>query len=296
MPELVWDNERSRPELPKDDPLKAIREVYPPSPSSDLSLDQVFARLKSHKQVKGVLLLGSVTTDAFNPASDYDLVILLDLDDRPWFVGVTQIDHRLADLIFVSHEAAQKAACFDSSVEAPEELAPIRRWLKMGTIVHDPQGLLQAAQKTLRERDWKAVPSSRAAYGAWFAINYNLAQTRRLLSSPDPAYQGTAAVRMAVYGHSDVWFGYFTIRQMEWPGDKAAYRCLQREAPEFLEAYEEFIRAAEPKDKLAKYEKVTALAAKPYGGLWPVEITLTNLENKDMWAELMEQLPSQARK
>ena len=115
-------------------------------------------------------------------------------------------------------------------------------------------------------------------FGAWFRINYNLAQLSRMVASNHPLYQQTADIRMVVYGAADLWFGYFTLREIEWTGDKAAVRYLTEHDPQFLSAFREFIGNSRTRtEKFAAYQKAAAMAAAPLGGIWPLNATVMNL-------------------
>ncbi len=107
------------------------------STTVDWSLDEVIARLSSHKQVEGVLSIGSLVENTFTSASDYDLVIVLHEAAQAWYVGVTQIDHRFADIIFVAGSALERIMALNAPVAQEHELAPIIRWLKQGNILFD---------------------------------------------------------------------------------------------------------------------------------------------------------------
>jgi hypothetical protein len=80
-----------------------------------------------------------------------------------------------------------------------------------------------------------------------------------------------------VYGHSDLWFGYFTIRRIAWDGDKAAVRYLLTHDTPFLEAYQQFISATVIEQKLEHYQHAATMATAPLGGLWSRDITVMNI-------------------
>ncbi len=83
--------------------------------------------------------------------------------------------------------------------------------------------------------------------------------------SNDPLYQATVEIRISVYGHSDIWFGYFTIRQLTWQGDKEAVKYLIKHDPTFLEVYQQFIKERMLERKLSLYEKTAAITTAPVG-------------------------------
>jgi hypothetical protein len=248
-------------------------------------------RLRRSQQVEGVLAIGSRGQPGWNPASDYDLVVV-----RPqaaaWFVGVTRIEGRFTDLIFVGVAALERVLALDAPVEGGHELAPIIRWLGQGRIEHSRGDLLPRAQAHARRREWIAPAADQPAFSAWFAINYNLAQARRMLGSADPLYRAAVAIRMAVYGPADLWFGYFSVRRLAWAGDKAAVHHLQIHDPAFLAAFERFIAESDPGAKFARYEDAARLAAAPLGGLWATDATVIEpLEQAGLWQTLLDDQP-----
>jgi predicted nucleotidyltransferase len=70
--------------------------------SRNLTLGGVIGSMSWHPDVAGVLMIGSAVRGELGPASDYDLVIGLRKPIDSWFVGVTEIDGRMADLVFVT--------------------------------------------------------------------------------------------------------------------------------------------------------------------------------------------------
>ena len=239
-------------------------------------LHNAINRLSRHNRVLGALLIGSLPAGALTPASDYDLVVVVDGLEPLWYIGVTEIGGRFADIVFVAGQALAQITALDASVAHDHALAPVLRWLCDGAVVLDRCGL-RAAQAWVRARSLLAPPDGDNAYSAWFGLNYNLAVLRRLLSSDDPRYLAVTDVRMAVYGHADLWFGYFAIRGQPWPGDKAAMRALEAQDPRYLALFRQFIAENRRAEKARRYVELAALAAAPLGGLWPPGWTGENL-------------------
>jgi hypothetical protein len=253
------------------------------------SLADVVARLSQHLHVEGIMQIGSLTTTTrFNPASDYDLVIVLADAPQTWYVGVTSIDSRFTDLIFVAQSALTSIAALVKPLATDDALTPLVRWLQHGQILFDRSQQLAHAQQHVTTGDWIEGLSDAAVFGAWFALNYNLAQARRLLLSNDPLYQATADIRMALYGHMDVWWSYFTIRKLPEAGEKTAIRYLQEHDPAFLTLYQHFIAETNRARKLELYEQAAAHVVAPVGGLWPPNTTAMNIpDTLTLWNELL---------
>lgn len=239
-------------------------------------MPQVIARLARHPHVVGILQIGSATTGAFSVASDYDLVIVLAEGRDPWYVGVTTIDGRFTDLLFVADAALTRILSLAPPLAADDPLTPIVRWVRQGQIHFDRHGRLALAQAHVGNDEWVAPAPDDAVYGAWFAVNYNLAQTRRMRQSPDPLYQQAVDLRLALYGYTDVWWSYFSIRRLNYTGEKAALRYLHTNDPTFLAIYQQFVAVADRDRKFQLYEQAVAQVVAPLDGLWPATVTAMN--------------------
>ena len=262
----------------------------PGSRSHTMTLDEVIARLSEHEVVDGLMLVGSAGGATFMAASDYDLVVVLSDMPAPLQVGLTTIDGRLADLLFVTVEQVEQILDLAQPVDAEDWIGRIVRWLQGGQVVFDRAGRLGRAQQQVMMRTWLRVPDASYRSGAWFGLNYNLLQTRRLCASDDPVYAMAADLRMAVYGTADLLFGYFRVRELRWEGDKAAVRYLRAYDPAYLDLLMQFIGATDRTHKLRLYETLAALATAPAGGLWPEAATAMMFEpGTDVEPDTVEQ-------
>ncbi|NTU81966.1 MAG: nucleotidyltransferase domain-containing protein [Chloroflexales bacterium] len=245
-------------------------------------------RLARHDRVVAVLVVGSLAASSFTAASDYDIVVVLADLEPLWYVAATAIGGRFADVIFLSARALDEIAALAAPVPHDHALAPALRWVERGVIVVDQGGRAQTAQAAARARPLVAPVGDEAAYGAWFATNYNLAVIRRLLTSDDPLYLEVADIRMAVYGHMDLWFSYFTIRGRVWSGDKDAVRALLADDPGYLALYRQVVAETRRAEKAALYERAAAHATAPLGGLWAAGATAESLLRPPVrWEELV---------
>lgn len=249
-----------------------------PAATAQMTLDEVCARLARHPQVTGLLLIGSAQRADVPAYADYDLVIVLADNPLRLHVGVTTIDGRLADLIFVTRPDVHAILNASRPLDPGVWVGRLAAWLSEGTIRFDRHGELAAAQQTvkaaalLRPRDETDVTQ------AHFALNYNLAQTTRLLTSDDPVYQLAAQVRLHWFGASDLLTHYLTIRRKPWRGEKAAIRYVQATDPDYLARYQRFLSTGDANAKFALYRQLAAEAAAPAGGLWPENVTSFQLE------------------
>ncbi len=259
-----------------------------------MSLDELIAHLSTHERVAGILQIGSLAGGTITDASDYDLVIVQRGEQGaeaqpPWYVGMTQVDHRATDLVFVAASEVERLSTLTTPIGPGDGLAPIIRWIQRGHVVFDRTGLVDRARCHLGSKSWIEPVDDQVVHGVWFAINYNLVQTRRMLLADDALYQTTAIIRMAVYGHPDLWHGYFTLRKLPWEGDKAAVAYLSQHDPQFLEAYKQFIAEPAPAAKLLAYERAAAGVTSAWGGLWPADTTAMNVDYAlETWQALLQ--------
>jgi hypothetical protein len=248
--------------------------------------------------VDGVLVIGSASEDKLTLASDYDLVVVLtDIPKALEPCGVTYIDGRLTDLIFVATEQLEEIFELEEAIDGEDWLGRIIRWLETGDIVFDRSKRLERIQRKVQGRCW-IKPLNKSGRDDWREINYNLAQSKRLLKSDDPVYLVTADLRLALYGASDLLFNYFNIRNIEWEGEKTAVRHLMAHDPSYLDLLRQFISEEERERKFELYEELAALTVAPVGEIWLEGVTVLGLNeqnnsHKDMekalnlWEELL---------
>lgn len=243
-----------------------------PATSNNLSLADVLARLAQHETVQGVLTIGTTAGDRLTPASDYDVVIVVPELAGLEPYGITYIDGRLTDLLFVTTAQLDQILALSQPVDSRDWLGRIIRWFEDGTIVFDRQGRLRAVQDKVRTASY-LLPTDNDTRAGWWRVNYNLAQTRRMLASEDPVYLITADLRMALYGPTDLLFNYFDIRNLPWNGDKDAVRYLLEHDPAYVDLFRQFIAESNRARRMALYEALARRTVAPVGDLWKAGTT-----------------------
>lgn len=269
------------------------------STTSGISLDEVIHRLSEHWAVDGIIVVGSASRDKLNPASDYDLVVVLSEMPVPLHVGVTNIDGRFADLVFYKTEQVNAFLATTEPLDFWSWTGRMVGWLQDGRIVLDRDGRLQQGQKKAKEGEWIRPSGTEHGFKAWNSVNYNLQVVGRYLSSDDPLYLATADIRMMIYGPSDLFFNYFEIRRLRWDGEKTAIQYLQKHDPEYLALFNQFLAENDRQAKFRFYKQLAEMTVAPVGRLWQENDTVMiidadevtpEMENRalDFWQELVQ--------
>jgi hypothetical protein len=248
-------------------PLIAIRipTMFPTtiSQSNQLSLNEVIARLQQHDAVDSVLLMGSTGQNAVNPASDYDLVVVLSSQPEPIAMLQTVIDQRLAEVYFFSTDTLDQIAgdqynAQGGALPSSGDRVAFYTWLQTGRIAFDRNGRLARVQQHLRTTTWFNPIGDAQRYAIWFGHNYNLQHTLWIARSTDPLYQREVDIRLT-FTVFFLFCDYFHLRGLPWQGSKAAMRWLEQHDPDYLTLFHAFLDATNRADKLPIYEQLVPL-------------------------------------
>lgn len=250
------------------------------SETESLTLDEVIGRLAAQENVRGIVLLGSTAGASLTADSDYDLLLILAQLPVPLQVIFTTIDGRLTDLIFSDMQ-------FIDHILGDGQLDPdlpaignLMNWLQKGEVVHDSSGYIRLAQTKLKDGMWLLPPDQKAIFNVWKGIHYNYYQTKRMLASADPIYQTAVDLRLT-YMLTDVWFGYFVVRQLPWEGEKKAVRYWQTHDPDYLALFQKYLMAADRQQRFGVYTELAQRALEPLGGLADTPTTMVTLQGDD---------------
>jgi hypothetical protein len=257
------------------------------SASNDMPLSEVVARLSEHTAVDGILAIGSTAgnaaASALNPASDYDLVLILNTAPLRLTVALTYVDHRLTDIIFVNAAEIERIIAPETDAGAPLIWGEARvvPWLLNGTVLYDRKGRLREAQAIAAARP-EARPSEGERFSAWFSINYNLRQNLRMAASDDPIYLTSLDLRL-LYSLSDLWWYYFLLRGLPIRGEKAQVRYMERHDPAYLTLFRECLAEGDRQQKFRLYRRLAELTVAPTGGLWADDATVIQPDTGTGW-------------
>ena len=237
------------------------------SKTSSMTLVEVTSRLAQKDDVDGLILIGSYARRELRPSSDYDLVILMSRLPVPIDMGLTYIDRRLTDLVFITVEDMNEL------LEGNKPINPYtlngRTFLRLeeGEIMLDRSGRLERARQKVQRGVPLQLLSARENHSRWWMMNYHLRHTKRMLGSNDPVY--ATAVDLRLIGMRDfLMLDYFNFRNLVWKGEKEAVTYWTSHDPQYLGLFKECIGETDTRRKLHLYEELAAKTADPLGGVW----------------------------
>ena len=269
-----------------------------PAPFASRPVSEFVARLASHAPVEGILALGSTGLPNQMPWADIDLFLLVYGWPSAVRVGITSIDGRLADLLFADPSALDRIRESPGPLDATTWDGRLAGGLQTGRILYDRSGQLAAAQRHLNQLAVAPImPPPSDAYRSWFRINYNRVQTRRMVDSGDPTYLIAVDARL-LYMLSEVFTAYFSVRSLNWDGEKAAIRYLRQHDEPFLAQFQTCIATMQRAERFHEYEKLAKLALAPLGPLWEEPMTVFDSDSlaetateraREVWEVLIRQ-------
>lgn len=257
------------------------------SPSHFTSLDEVVARLTRHREVESIAILGSGAKGILNPASDYDVLVVLSEMPVPVSLVLTTVAQRLAEVVFFSADTIEQWLTMET-FDAESYAGSMLRRLQKARVAFDRTGRITRLYEKALSNSWKEEHDQQKVWEAWFSCNYDLQHNKRLLTSTDPVYLMAGDLRLlsSIY---DLWKAYFLIRQVPWQGEKEAIRYLMSHDPAYLEVFQHCVAETNRARKVALYEKVAALTLTPLGALWSYDATAIELRTEEeMQPELLQ--------
>lgn len=236
-----------------------------PSLSHTLSLENLIDRLKASPQVEGLALFGSPPGD--NPASDYDLLVVLANPPVQMFQMSTSINGRGADIAFSESEIVERVLKLDQSVSATSPEGFLMSWLEHAQILHD-DGKLALVQAKARSQNWRLPAAD--AYSEWFWLNFDLRHIKRLATSNDALHLMVADMRL-MGCVSQIFRSYCRLQNIPWRGEKSALRHLQTHDPAYFNLLQDFLSESDRGSRIVLCEQLIARTLE--GNLWPHDAT-----------------------
>ena len=263
-----------------------------------MKFETLVERLEASPMVDGLVLLGSTGQPTQTSYSDRDLLVVL--EGRPIEItnGTVFCEGVLVDLVVATRQDIIDLTQAESgSISLSDPRVSYFNWMPSGTIVLDRCGCLAAFRdKAMRSDDAPSFGEGESIARADKAL-YNLAQTERMLESPDPVYQQAIDLRM-LYQLADLMVDYFWVRGMPWKGEKDAIRYWQANDLEYLELFTKCYREADRPERTRLYRQLVIVTMEPVGSSWddgamfrlsrPADMTLENLqEARAFWKTLL---------
>lgn len=235
--------------------------------SNGWTMHDIVQRLQESGMVDGVALFGS-GYDPADPASDYDVLILVNDPPVHIFQMQTYIDGVLCDVTFVDTAVTERTLLLQKPVAATSAEGFLIGWLEWAQIEFDRNGLLGRLQAKLRSQDWRTSALNDAErYGEWFWLNFDLRLMKRLILSDDPVRLMTLDLRL-MNCVSNLCRSYFRLRGWHWSGEKAALRVLQARDAEFFNLMAQFLTEIQRPQRLALCERLIARTLDHPQALW----------------------------
>lgn len=240
---------------------------------TELTLEELIDRLRRSRQVDATAIIGSASEGRLNPASDFDLLIVLAEKPLPITGGVALLEGHFTDIIFTTpEEVAQLSEADDDTVPLGTIDGTIVRWMKTARIGFDKSGCLTRLQKRAGEGLPLKPPSEGEKLSRLDKASYNLAHTKRMLTSDDPVYHAAVDLRL-LYQLSDLMVDYFLVRGLPWPGEKEAIRYWRRADPEYLDLFTKCLHEKDRARRVGCYEELATKTMAPVGPLWQTGAT-----------------------
>lgn len=188
------------------------------------------------------------------PASDIDVIIVLDANTERIEKLYTTIEGRFADIFFVDMQLLNQLLK-RTTVSANSLDGILTDWLLQGQIAYDPHSLLSRLKSKLEQTPLTLTVSSAEQRALWAHINYNFIANSRYYRSTDPLYHQALEMRL-LYSMMELISAYFSFRAIPWRGEKAAVKYLAHNASELLKIFQKFFASTTLDDKMKYYTQI----------------------------------------
>ena len=264
-----------------------------------MTLQEFIARLRRSNSIVALAIIGSAAQARTDIASDYDLLIVLENPPVPLTGGVTFIEDRFTDIVFMTLKEIRRLSQVDHSqisMNSPE--GTFLRWMQTARIEFDKSGYLDQIQKESQEGLPLKPLDEGEIYSRFDKASYNLAHTQRMLTSDNPDYHLAVDMRL-LYQMADLMVDYFLVRELPWQGEKHAVRYWKSHDPGYLDLFIKYINEKNRNRKVDLYHRLASETMAPVGTLWQAgetrlrlgpasEMTSENIEvAKRFWRSIL---------
>lgn len=246
-----------------------------------MTLQEFITRLKRSEFVAAVAIIGSAGEATINPASDYDILIVLDEPPVPLAGGVAFVEGRFTDIVVMISEQVRRLSEADYSqisMNSPEGV--FLRWMQAARLEFDRAGYLEKIRSQCLGGLSLRPPNEGEIYSRFDRASYNLAHTRRMLSSYDPDYLMAIDMRL-LYQMADLMVDCFLVRRLPWQGEKQAIRYWRTHDPGYLDLFMRCINQDDRERKVDLYHHLASETMAPIGELWEAGETYLRLHPPD---------------
>lgn len=254
-----------------------------------MTLQEFIARLKGSNSIVAIAIIGSAVEARTNLASDYDILIVLEDPPVPLTGGVTFVEDRLTDIAFMTLEEVRRLSEVDQSqvsMNSPE--GTFLTWMQTARIEFDKAGYLGQIHKKSQEGLTLKPLDGGEIYSRFDKASYNLAHTRRMLTSDNPDYHLAVDMRL-LYQMADLMVDYFLVRKLPWQGEKHAVHYWKSHDPGYLDLFIECINEKNRNRKVDLYHRLASETMAPVEELWQAGETRLRLgPDSEMTSENIE--------
>ena len=242
-----------------------------------MTLHEFVARLKRSNSAVAVAIIGSAGEAKINPASDYDILIVLEDPPVPMTGGVAFVEGRFTDIVFMTSEEVRTLSEADySQISMNSREGVFLRWMQTARIEFDKAGYLDKIQRESPNRLSLRPPDEGGIYSRFDKASYNLAHTRRMLISDNPDYLMAVDVRL-LYQMADLMVDYFLVRKLPWQGEKHAVRYWKSHDPGYVDLFMKCINESNRDRKVDLYHRLASETMAPIGEPWQASETRLRL-------------------
>lgn len=265
-----------------------------------MNFETLIERLRESRKVDGLLFLGSTGQPTLNSFSDRDLLIVLNERELPITSGTVYCDGILVDLIFATRQEIEELSTEEpDSISLSDRGASFFNWIPSGVVALDKSGCLASLRDAIMRSQSRPRLSEGESVNRVDHAIYNLAQTQRMSSSPDPVYQLAIDLRM-LYQLSDLTVDYFNLRGLPWRGEKEAVRYWQSFDVDYFDLFMRCYWEQDRTKRVRLYGELVNATTAPIGYEWdadgpnfvlspPTEMTDKNLLiAQRFWQSLMD--------
>jgi predicted nucleotidyltransferase len=243
-----------------------------PAPWASWPLDRFLELLSSSPEVNGLVLFGSTGERKTHDYSDNDVFVITS-EMPPIFFACTRVEDKLCDLTFAGLAELEQAISPGPSLEHTDDRRGwMLAWLSAGEVVFDREGRVAALQDGVRRNPPVFDPDAAELFRRWDHANYNLAQSARYASSPEPLYRRAFELRMT-YQLADLMVDYFWARKLVWRGEKEALKYWEDHDPEYARTFFDCLHERDAPQRLTLYQALVGKTFAGLGGVWPREAT-----------------------